>query len=362
MVTKKESFFRTKDESPLLIAGPCSAESYEQVLETSRELATIPGLFGLRAGIWKPRTRPGSFEGIGEQALPWLVAAGKDLGLPVAAEVAKTEHVEACLKAGVSILWVGARTTVNPIYVQELAEAMRGADVNVLVKNPIHPEINLWIGALERFEQVGIDSIGAVHRGYFSLAASPYRNEAGWELAVELRERVPEVPIICDPSHIAGKRALVPEVCQIALDLGLDGLMIESHINPERALSDADQQLTPKRLKEVIANLTIRHQIKGGVEASMELQRLRAEIDGVDNELIRMVAKRLEIIREIANEKDKHNLAIFQLKRWMEIVETRKDVALENKLSPNMIHELFRVIHKNALEEQVRILNKRNSD
>ena len=206
----------------MLIAGPCSAESYEQVLETSRELAAIPGLFGLRAGIWKPRTRPGSFEGIGEQSLPWLIEAGNELGLPVAAEVAKTEHVEACLKAGVSILWIGARTTVNPIYVQELAEAMRGADVNVLVKNTIHPEINLWIGALERFEQVGIQSIGAVHRGYFSLAASPYRNEAGWELAVELRERVPEVPILCDPSHIAGKRALVPEVCQIALDLCLD--------------------------------------------------------------------------------------------------------------------------------------------
>ena len=346
----------------MLIAGPCSAESYEQVLETSRELAAIPGLFGLRAGILKPRTRPGSFEGIGEQSLPWLIEAGNELGLPVAAEVAKTEHVEACLKAGVSILWIGARTTVNPIYVQELAEAMRGADVNVLVKNPIHPEINLWIGALERFEQVGIQSIGAVHRGYFSLAASPYRNEAGWELAVELRERVLEVPILCDPSHIAGKRALVPEVCQIALDLGLDGLMVEAHNNPERALSDADQQLTPKRLKEVIASLTIRDQINGNILVSNELQKLRAQIDEVDHELIQIVAKRLEIIREIANEKDKHNLAIFQLKRWMEIVETRKQAANESKLSSSMIHELFRVIHKNALEEQVRILNKRNSD
>jgi len=362
MVLKKESFFKSSQNSPMLIAGPCSAESYEQVLETSRQLADIPGLFGLRAGIWKPRTRPGSFEGIGEQALPWLVEAGKQLGLPVAAEVAKTQHVEACLKAGVSILWIGARTTVNPIYVQELAEAMRGTDVNVLVKNPIHPEINLWIGALERFEQVGIQSIGAVHRGYFSLAASPYRNEAGWELAVELRERVPEVPILCDPSHIAGKRALVPEVCQIAYDLGMDGLMVESHVNPERALSDADQQLTPQRLKEVISNLTIRDQIQEPWEVSSEMQKLRAEIDIVDHNLIQLVAKRMSIIRKIAKEKDKHNLAIFQLKRWMEIVETRKLSADQIQLSTSMIHELFRVIHKNALEEQVRILNKRNSD
>jgi chorismate mutase len=328
------------------------------MLTTARQLKGTPGLVALRAGVWKPRTRPGTFEGIGEQALEWLVEAGRELDLPVATEVAKSEHVEACLKAGVEIMWVGARSTVNPLYVQEIAEALRGTDAHVLVKNPIHPDVKLWSGAIERFQKVGIQHLAAVHRGYFSLGAHPYRNEAGWELAVTLREMQPDVPILCDPSHIAGRRELIAEICQIALDLDLEGLMIETHHDPINALSDAEQQVTPSQLNKIISQLQVRAQRFQDLDGLNALGHLREQIDQLDQELVVLLFKRFGLVDSIAEVKGEQNLAVFQRERWMEILSSRAEQGGSLGLEEEFVKELFRVIHKQALQNQVRQLHK----
>ena len=351
--------FRRNDGQPFLIAGPCSAESREQMLAAVRPLKGVKSLSAIRAGVWKPRTRPDSFEGIGVQALPWLVEAGAELDLPVCTEVAKPEHVEACLKAGITMLWIGARTTVNPFYVQEIAEAMRGTDVQVLVKNPIHPEIGLWMGALERFHKAGISELGAIHRGYFSLNAHPYRNAAGWELAIALKEQWPELSVLCDPSHIAGDRSYVAELAQIGLELGLDGLMIEVHPDPKHALSDAEQQMDPEQLIEAIDQLKMHRQVHQPEEIPERIRNERALIDGIDADLMKLFGKRLEHVANIAREKEKEGLAFFQWSRWKEVLKTRGEHAEESGIDQRQVEELFRIIHKHSVGKQVQEVRKK---
>jgi chorismate mutase len=360
MVLKSDSPFIRQDGLPFVIAGPCSAESRQQMLDSVLPLKGVKGLSALRAGIWKPRTRPGSFEGIGREAIPWLIEAGQILSLPVSTEVAKPEHVEACLELGVDILWIGARTTVNPFYVQEIAEAIRGTNVKVLVKNPIHPEIGLWMGALERFENVGIKSLGAVHRGYFSLNAAPYRNEAGWELAIALKEQWPELPILCDPSHIAGKNSLVPEVAQIGLELGLDGLMVEVHHEPEKALSDPQQQLRPSQFLKLLDDLKMHRQLESDEATPFGIIEERKQIDLLDKELLYVLHQRMKHVAEIALEKEREGLALFQWKRWMQVLESRQQMAQELGLDPLQAEELFRIIHKQSLNKQVEKVRESN--
>lgn len=359
MVKKTESRFVRSDGLPFIVAGPCSAESLSQMIQSTQPLEGMPVLSALRAGVWKPRTRPGGFEGIGRAALPWLKEAGRMLNLPVMTEVAKPEHVEACLEAGLDMLWIGARTTVNPFYVQELAEAVRGADVSILVKNPIHPEIGLWVGALERFERVGIHSLAAIHRGYFSLSSAPYRNEAGWDQAIALKEQMPELPILCDPSHIAGQRELVPELAEIALELGLDGLMVEVHSDPPNALSDANQQIDPASFKEMIKGLRMHRQLRSEEETPSFIQQRREAIDLLDSELLKILGKRMEHVTQIGREKEHSNLALFQWKRWMEILQNRRNEAENIGLKPDEVEELFRVIHKHALHRQVEEVHRK---
>ncbi len=359
MIHQQDAFFSKTIQGPLVIAGPCSAESPEQMLEIAKGLKTIPGLKAIRAGLWKPRTRAGTFEGYGKEALPWLIEAGKSLGIPVATEVAKPEHVEWCLKAGIEVMWIGARTTVNPFYVQELAEAMKGSQIHVMIKNPIHPEINLWLGAIERFDRIGINSLAAIHRGYFSLNASPYRNEPGWELAISLREKLPDLPIFCDPSHIAGRRDLLSEICQTAMDLDLDGLMVETHNQPDLALSDSSQQIKPADLNTILRGLKIKNQLSDTSPISPEIQNLREAIDLIDEQLIELLASRVKKVEILATEKSDQNLALFQLKRWMEILETRRLKGQTLNLDASFIQEIFRMIHKNALNVQIASVKKR---
>ena len=284
-------------ERPVIISGPCSCETEEQMMETAQRLAD-KGIHVLRAGIWKPRTRPGMFEGIGKEGLKWLVDAGKQIGKPTTVEVATAQHVEESLEAGVDILWIGARTTVNPFSVQEIADALRGVDIPVLVKNPINPDLQLWLGSMERLNAVGIKRLGAIHRGFSSYEKSKYRNKPMWELPIELRRQYPEMPIIVDPSHICGSRELIPSVCQKALDLDFDGLMIESHRDPDNAWSDASQQITPERLGELISSLVVRSS-KLDDYAENKLDALRAQIDRIDNYMLEIMGERMEIAKKI---------------------------------------------------------------
>ncbi len=338
-----------KAASPLVIAGPCSAESEKQILEIARKLAENPKIAALRAGVWKPRTRPGSFEGIGEIALDWLVKAKLETGLPIAVEVANAHHVEASLKAGVDIMWIGARTTVNPFFVQEIAEALAGTQQKVLVKNPIHPELGLWLGALERLDKVGLDHLAAVHRGFFSTQSSPFRNEPKWELSFELRAEAPDIPILADPSHIAGNRNLIQEVSQTALDLNLDGLMIETHNHPDSALSDAAQQITPETLFEILNNIELKKEEIQNDQASKLILEIRDKIDSLDKSILDKIASRNDLVREIAEIKHREKITIFQLNRWFQILSDRTDWGAEQKIEQEFIQDLFQVIHKHSV-------------
>lgn len=352
---KPTDLLKNTKQKPLLIAGPCSAESKIQVLETGRAIAQKGYASIFRAGVWKPRTRPGSFEGIGETALGWLNDLKAETGLPVATEVANAYHVEACLKNEIDYLWIGARTTVNPFYVQEIAEALRGVDIPVMVKNPLHPDIGLWIGALERFNQCGIKQLMAIHRGFYSYEAAPYRNEPKWDLAIKLKRWMPELPIICDPSHIAGKTELVTEVSQTALDLGMEGLMIETHQNPSAALSDAKQQITPDELSILMNSLVLRKSDFDDTEHLEKLRIIRSHIDGLDEKLLELLAERLVLISEIGTIKKEHNVMIFQLKRFFDILKTRKRMGDDLGLSKDLVHELFELIHKHSINKQNKI-------
>ena len=340
-------------ERPLVIAGPCSAETEEQVMSTARQLAN-KGIKIFRAGIWKPRTKPGGFEGIGVDGLAWLKEVKKETGMYVTTEVATAKHVYECLKAGIDLLWIGARTTANPFAVQEIADALKGVDIPVLVKNPVNPDLELWIGALERINNAGLKRIGAIHRGFSSYYKKSYRNLPQWHLPFELRRRIPNLPILCDPSHIGGKRELVAPLCQQAMDLGFDGLIVESHCTPDAAWSDASQQVTPDVL-DYILNLLV---IRGEHQPTENLNELRRQIDECDNDLMEVLAKRMRICREIGTFKKEHNMTILQTGRYNEILDKRGAQGSLCGMDAEFIKQVFEAIHEESVRQQMEIINK----
>jgi len=345
---------------PLVIAGPCSAENEEQVLKTAREIAKINQVSVFRAGIWKPRTRPGEFEGIGSKGLKWLEKAKAETGLKTAVEVARPEHIEQALKHNVDILWIGARTVVNPFSVQEIADALRGTNIPVLVKNPVNPDLKLWIGAIERINAVGINKIMAIHRGFHYFGSSEFRNAPMWEIPIELKRLVPDLPIIVDPSHICGKRDMIESVSQKALDLEMDGLMIETHHNPEIALTDAAQQLSPGSLGKILNTLKIR-ETDGDISFESKLETLRSEIDKLDVELLQILAKRMEIIDDIGHYKKDNDITILQMKRWAGIIEDRLAIGSQLKLEEEFLKRMLNIIHKESIQRQTDIFNEGQS-
>jgi len=349
-----------KGKKPFIISGPCSAESPEQVLEVAQALSKLGSISALRAGVWKPRTRPNSFEGVGEVGLSWLVDAGKEVKLPVITEVAKPEHVELALKAGVDMLWIGARTTVNPFSVQEIADSLRGVDISVWVKNPIHLDLELWIGALERFYNSGINQLGAIHRGFAIGNGNKYRNNPMWEIPIELKRLFPDLPIISDPSHIGGKRELIRVLSQRAIDLNMDGLMIEVHPDPDHALSDIRQQITPSELQKVLSQLIYKRDASSNSDFLHLLQDLRTEIDELDEELLHLLKKRLIIVDKIGDFKQENDVTVFQLDRWIEILNSRSRIAKELGISEAFVIEVFKSIHKESIRLQSNFKQKNN--
>ena len=338
---------------PLIIAGPCSAETEEQVLATAHALAR-EGIQLFRAGIWKPRTKPGGFEGVGEPGLAWLNEVQKETGMKVCTEVATRNHVEACLKAGVDLLWIGARTVANPFAMQEIADTLKGVDIPVLVKNPVNPDLELWIGGLERINQAGITRLGVIHRGFSTYEKKLYRNLPMWHIPIELRRRCPGLPIFGDPSHIGGKRELVAPLCQQAMDLGFDGLIVESHCNPDAAWSDASQQVTPDVLDFILDKLVIRKI----TETTESLTALRRQIDEIDNSLIELMAKRMRISREIGEYKRKHDMTVVQTSRYTEILDKRGAQGVLCGMSSDFIKDVFESIHEESVRQQIEIMNQ----
>jgi 3-deoxy-7-phosphoheptulonate synthase len=342
---------------PFLISGPCSAETEDQMMETASQLAMIKEVSVFRAGIWKPRTRPNSFEGIGSEGLKWLRMVKQETGLLVATEVANEKHVYEALKYGVDMLWIGARTSVNPFTVQEISNALNGVDVMVLVKNPINPDLELWLGAIERIAKAGITKLGAIHRGFSSYEKTIYRNQPNWQLPIELRRRFPEIPIICDPSHISGARKYLYEIAQKAMDLNFDGLMLESHINPEEALSDAAQQLTPNDLKELLSRLILRSPVASDPKLLDVLGELRQQIDVYDDDLLDLLEKRMKVAETIGKYKKENNITILQSTRWDEIINKVILRGKEKGLSPEIIDTIFKAIHQESINHQMKIMN-----
>lgn len=340
-------------ERPIVIAGPCSAETEEQVITTAQSLANR-GTKIFRAGIWKPRTKPGGFEGIGVDGLSWLKRVKEETGMLVATEVATAKHVYECLKAGIDILWIGARTTANPFAVQEIADALKGVDIPVLVKNPVNPDLELWIGALERINGAGLKRLGAIHRGFSSYDKKIYRNLPQWHIPIELRRRIPELPIFSDPSHIGGKRELVAPLCQQAMDLGFDGLIVESHCNPDAAWSDASQQVTPDVLNYILDLLVIRE----GKQTTESLSELRNQIDECDNQIIEVLAKRMRVCREIGTFKKEHDMTILQTVRYNEILDKRGAQGALCGMGSEFVKKVFEAIHEESVRQQMEIINK----
>ena len=338
------------------ISGPCSAETEEQVMETILGVAQHD-IHVLRAGIWKPRTRPNSFEGVGAIGLPWLKAAGKKVGLPVCVEVANKDHVFEAIKAGVDILWLGARTTTNPFAVQEIADAIKGLDIPVMIKNPVNPDLELWIGGIERIYRAGVRKIAAIHRGFSTNSKSKYRNQPQWEIPIELKRRYPNLPIICDPSHICGNRELLHAVSQKSLDLNFNGLMIESHRNPAEALSDAKQQVTPTGLGDILDSLIVRHPDSDDPKFINQLGILRDQIDEKDHLLIEILAERMKISRQIGQYKKQKDITILQAERWDEIVRDRLDFAVALGLSDDIMNSILQMVHKESIRQQTHVMN-----
>jgi chorismate mutase len=345
-----------QSERPYVIAGPCSAESEEQVINVCQAIANNKSAKMLRGGIWKPRTRPNSFEGMGEKALPWLVTAGKITGLPTATEVANEKHVELALKAGVNVLWVGARTTVNPFAVQEIADALKGVDIPVMIKNPVNPDLQLWLGAFERFEKVGITDLVAIHRGFSVYNHAKYRNVPSWEIPIALKENRPNVPIICDPSHITGNRDLLFEVSQKAMDLNFNGLMIETHPNPDNALSDANQQITPERLKTILESLVLRSQ-EVSTDVASQISKIRNQVSSVDDRLFDLLSERMRMSEEVGRLKRENNITILQQEHWSKVIGVRLDGSEEYNLSQRFVRKLMDAIHQESIRHQTAIMN-----
>jgi len=345
----------------VLILGPCSAESPEQLQSLAKSILNLkPDL--IRAGVWKPRTRPGQFQGKGEPALEWLTDLKQEFGLKVCTEVANPKHVELCLKAGIDVLWIGARTTVNPFYVQEIAEALRGTDIPVLVKNPMNPDLALWQGAIERFYAVGIQRLAAIHRGFSFYGNSIYRNVPRWQIPIELKRQWPDLQLLADISHISGHPENHLEIAQIALDLHYDGLMIEVHPDPEKALSDADQQVTPEFLKEGILNKLIyrKHKTENQI-FNQQIENIRTKIDGLDQQILKILSERMALARQIGIEKNKESISIFQPDRWSQIVGQMLDMAKEYSLSEEFIFSLIEAIHIESIHHQSETMNRKHS-
>jgi chorismate mutase len=345
------------NKRPLIISGPCSAETEEQVLETATRLAKTGKVDMIRAGIWKPRTRPGSFEGIGTKGLPWLQQARKITGLPVTVEVATGKQVEDALHFDVDVLWIGARTTVNPFSVQEVADALRGADVPVLIKNPINPDLELWTGAVERVAKAGIKQIGLIHRGFSSYGNTEYRNAPMWHLAIEMKRRNPEMMMINDPSHISGRRDILLDVAQKAIDLDFDGLIIESHIDPDKAWSDAKQQITPERLAELLDSIKWRHETTTEKEFITALEKLREQINHIDDELMQLLGQRMKIADKIGTYKKDNNITILQTNRWNSILERAFVKGEKLGLSKEFITKYYDAVHMESINHQNKIMN-----
>jgi chorismate mutase len=342
---------------PLIISGPCSAETEDQVLATAQRLANTGKVDVLRAGIWKPRTRPGSFEGIGTKGLPWLQQARKLTGLPVAVEVATAKQVEDALHFDVDILWIGARTTVNPFSVQEVADALRGVDKPVLIKNPINPDLELWLGAVERVAKAGINQIGLIHRGFSSYGNTEYRNAPMWHLAIEMKRRNPELMIINDPSHICGRRDILLDVMQKAIDLDFDGLMIESHIDPDNAWSDAKQQVTPEKLAEMLASISWRKEDVDSAAYHAALEKLRQQINHLDDEMMQILGQRMKVAEQIGTYKKNNSITILQTNRWNEILERAFLKGDKLGLSNEFITRYFDAVHMESINHQNKIMN-----
>ena len=342
---------------PLVIAGPCSAESEEQVMQTARKLAKIPQVKVFRSGLWKPRTRPSSFEGVGKRGLQWLAKVKAETGLLTTVEVANPKHVEEALNHGIDILWIGARTVVNPFSVQEISEVLHGVDIPVMVKNPLNPDVRVWIGALERIYQAGIRKLIAVHRGFSFFTHTPYRNSPMWEIPIELKRLYPGLPVLVDPSHICGETSMLFDVAQKALDLEMDGLMIESHVRPEEALTDKEQQITPGRLKGLLSRLILRKE-HGTIEFENKLEELRTEIDKLDEELIDILDRRMKIIDEIGKYKKENNITILQLKRWSQVIHDRLDTGVHLGLSKEFLLKLLEALHEETIQRQIDVMNR----
>ncbi len=355
-IQKLEDWMNIKHH-PLLIAGPCSAETEEQLVATAHLLAATGKLSALRAGIWKPRTRPGEFEGIGSIGLTWLNRAKQETGLPITVEVATAKHVEESLKAGVDILWIGARSTANPFTVQEIADALQGVDIPVMIKNPVNPDLSLWIGALERVNRAGITKLAAIHRGFSSYEKTAFRNEPMWDMAINLKTLAPELPLICDPSHICGNRELIPYISQKALDLDMQGLMIESHIDPSVAWTDAKQQLTPEALNDLVNHLTQRKAAPVDQELKDILAELRQQIDKLDDQVFQKLGERMKIVEKIGEHKRDNAITILQVSRWEEILDKRKAFARALGLDDQFAEKLLELIHSESIRKQTQIMN-----
>lgn len=339
---------------PLVIAGPCSAETEKQVLETAHQLKKDK-ISIYRAGIWKPRTRPGGFEGVGEIGLKWLQKAKAETSLQMAIEVATAAHVKLALEHDIDVLWIGARTTVNPFAVQEIADALKGTKKTVLLKNPVNPDLSLWIGGLERLLHAGIENVGVIHRGFSTYEKTKYRNNPEWQIAIDFQTKFPNVPLIIDPSHITGNRQMIYEVTQQALDMNYDGMIIETHIDPENAWSDAAQQVTPDRLKQIIKELIIRKKDDNSDDFQSELNKLRHRIDEFDHKLIELLAKRMRVADDIGALKKSKNVAVLQSNRWTEIMEKMQNEGAEKGLSEDFVAQLFKAIHQESIAHQEKI-------
>lgn len=348
--------------NPLLVAGPCSLETEEQTLSTARLLAKDPRVFLFRGGIWKPRTRPGSFEGVGSVGLQWLKRVKEETGLPVCTEVANTQHTEEALKAGIDVLWIGARSTASPFVVQEIADVIKGTGSTVMIKNPVNPDLQLWMGAIERINKAGIHNIVAVHRGFTPFRETKYRNYPNWQTVIEFRRLMPEVPIICDPSHLGGKREYLYEISQKAFDMGMDGLMIESHVDPGGALSDKEQQLTPADLGKLLDSLVIRHQSADNPQFENKLELLRNRIDALDTELLEVLSSRMDIVREIGSYKKENNVTALQINRWAQLMEDRVKLGQKLNLNKTFTQILFQLIHEDSVRMQTEIMDGNAED
>ena len=346
-----------QQKRPVIISGPCSAESEEQVLATCEAIAKTKKVDVLRAGIWKPRTRPNSFEGIGSIGLQWLKKAKAKTGLPVSVEIANFNHVFEVLKHEIDILWIGARTTVNPFSVQEIADALKGTDATVFVKNPINADVELWTGALERLNQAGITKLGMIHRGFAQHRKSLYRNEPKWQLAVEMKRRFPEIPVLCDPSHICGTRELLQSVSQQALDMDFDGLMIESHINPDEALSDKNQQVTPQHLNKILESLVVRQSTIPDEQLNSQLNLLRQQIDIVDDDLLKLLGDRMKVAEEIGLIKKEKGVTILQTSRWEEIIDKATENGALQGLSQKFMVRYLNAVHQESIDHQNEVMN-----